>query len=589
MHQQVSCAVNQTVPRLAPCPRLQEKLRIGSLDDPLEDEADRVADQVMRVPDPASSSAAKMQGNDPVRPGDSGLVQKENQRKFCREQPSAEPAILFGFETGIPTCGASLSARERAYFEPRFGRDFSNVRIHEDSMAGRAAESISARAFTLRQHIAFAPGQYRPGTPDGRRLLAHELVHVAQQSAAPHYSLDTTRGTPNQLHISADNQPTIRRWASPDCIEFHRRAFGSTSNINHKIYTWYALQHIAAHGINTSWEEFGFASHRHATAADMLFYFPDAAEIQAYEIKPSTQSGVSQMNRYASVGEQLCLGPGPGGEPRHTTWLAGDWIRTPVLLPTENLQGNPRMYVWVTPRAPGEIVHHQLPPEEVTAAMNAWLPASSDLDRWRLHSRIAESGPIPSAVGSARTPNPLGPRLGGFEANLGTVPSSLIWSTIVAGRLPSTIDTGIPQPSQSRSPPGERGAPRVFQGYPIAGRGAEESGVRGDATLDSIPTGPGAWRPSEREREIGRMARAFAAAGLAGGVAIALSGLAVEAAPAVAAATGGMALVQALETIVSRLLLQEALALIALTTMPRNRAIRGIMDIVQGSGNTPDA
>ena len=65
--------------------------------------------------------------------------------------------------------------------EPRFGHEFSNVRVHDDAGAADSADAIRAQAYTVRQHIAFARGAYNPGTPHGLRLLAHELIHTMQQ------------------------------------------------------------------------------------------------------------------------------------------------------------------------------------------------------------------------------------------------------------------------------------------------------------------------------------------------------------------------------------------------------------------------
>ena len=79
--------------------------------------------------------------------------------------------------------GTPLSREVRGYFEPRFGHDFSHVRIHADSTAAGGALAVQARAYTVGRDIAFASGEYTPATPDGRRLLAHELVHVTQQNA----------------------------------------------------------------------------------------------------------------------------------------------------------------------------------------------------------------------------------------------------------------------------------------------------------------------------------------------------------------------------------------------------------------------
>ena len=78
--------------------------------------------------------------------------------------------------------GQPLSDSARSYFEPRFGYDFSHVRIHADSRANLAARDISARAFTAGSNIYFAQGQYQPGSSSGDRLLGHELTHVIQQS-----------------------------------------------------------------------------------------------------------------------------------------------------------------------------------------------------------------------------------------------------------------------------------------------------------------------------------------------------------------------------------------------------------------------
>lgn len=85
----------------------------------------------------------------------------------------------------------ALDPSMRAAFEPRFGWDFSRVRVHTDERAGRAAQALGARAFTLGNDIAFAPGRFAPDTAEGTRLIAHELTHVVQQgrssasSAAP--------------------------------------------------------------------------------------------------------------------------------------------------------------------------------------------------------------------------------------------------------------------------------------------------------------------------------------------------------------------------------------------------------------------
>ena len=79
--------------------------------------------------------------------------------------------------------GQPLDAETRAFMEPRFGHDFSNVRTHTDGKAAESARSINALAYTVGNNIVFGRGQYAPGATTGDRLLAHELTHVVQQEA----------------------------------------------------------------------------------------------------------------------------------------------------------------------------------------------------------------------------------------------------------------------------------------------------------------------------------------------------------------------------------------------------------------------
>jgi outer membrane protein OmpA-like peptidoglycan-associated protein len=80
--------------------------------------------------------------------------------------------------------GVPLTADARAFFEPRFGFDFSRVRVHADSTAAVATRAMDAAAYTVGQHIAFASGRYEMNTLRGRRLIGHELAHTVQQSGA---------------------------------------------------------------------------------------------------------------------------------------------------------------------------------------------------------------------------------------------------------------------------------------------------------------------------------------------------------------------------------------------------------------------
>jgi len=78
--------------------------------------------------------------------------------------------------------GQPLSKSERAYFELWFGVNFRQVRLHSDAQAAESAQALNEKAYTLGQDVVFGTGQDTPGTSEGRRLMAHELTYVVQQS-----------------------------------------------------------------------------------------------------------------------------------------------------------------------------------------------------------------------------------------------------------------------------------------------------------------------------------------------------------------------------------------------------------------------
>jgi Domain of unknown function (DUF4157) len=110
--------------------------------------------------------------------------------------------------------GSPLPRSVRSFFEPRFGADFNQVRVHTNSRAAETAKSINARAFTIGENIAFGTGQYSPESHGGRQLLAHELTHVMQQSQVDRTSAVAFRvqRAPNRTGASAPSPPD---WLGP--------------------------------------------------------------------------------------------------------------------------------------------------------------------------------------------------------------------------------------------------------------------------------------------------------------------------------------------------------------------------------------
>ena len=105
------------------------------------------------------------------QPGDSWTAPGHRPAAPQQAEPRAAPA----------SPGQALDPSARAFMEPRFGRDFSDVRVHTGEGAEASARAIDAQAYTVGRDIVFGPGRYRPDTPDGRKLIAHELTHVVQQ------------------------------------------------------------------------------------------------------------------------------------------------------------------------------------------------------------------------------------------------------------------------------------------------------------------------------------------------------------------------------------------------------------------------
>lgn len=158
---------------------IQPDLTVNAPGDRYEQEADRVAETVMRMPNRSTAlSSSGLHGF--LNPTVSRLP------SISRIQASGEGAFTASpnVEAGIKQMqggGQLLPESVRAYFEPRFGHDFSAVRIHTGAHAAKTAQSIHARAYTVGRDVAFGAGQYSPETSGGKRLLAHELTHVIQQ------------------------------------------------------------------------------------------------------------------------------------------------------------------------------------------------------------------------------------------------------------------------------------------------------------------------------------------------------------------------------------------------------------------------
>jgi hypothetical protein len=146
--------------------RAQAKLAVAAPDDVYEQEAARVAEAVMSMSAPQARDQTLANTSPPGEP------------------PALAPRLQPDIDA-LRSGGRPLPPSTRAFFEPRFGRDFSSVRLHTDAPAADTAKAVRARAYTVGPRIVFGAGEYKPATTEGRRLIAHELAHAAQQGFAP--------------------------------------------------------------------------------------------------------------------------------------------------------------------------------------------------------------------------------------------------------------------------------------------------------------------------------------------------------------------------------------------------------------------
>ena len=170
---------------------VKPKLKIGAVNDPAEVEADRVADQVMRMPAPVNYRPAISNGNsgDTIQRkctecGDEEKIQRKETPDIRMKETGGAGGHTASAEASSAINslgpGSPLPASERAFFEPRFGQDLSHIRVHTGGTADTASKTINARAFSLGNNVAFANGEYQPGTQSGRTLMAHEITHTLQ-------------------------------------------------------------------------------------------------------------------------------------------------------------------------------------------------------------------------------------------------------------------------------------------------------------------------------------------------------------------------------------------------------------------------
>ncbi len=221
---------------------IQAKLKVSEPGDKLEREADATADRVMRVPEPVlrtSEDQAQLKEQEQLQkealpeekvqkadmpeekvqkqdmPEENVQMQQDdNVQLKSKEDPVAVSASLQSAIQNKTEGGQQMTSKVRQFMEPRLGADFSSVMIHKDTRSDELNKALNARAFTYKNHIFFAQGQYQPDNSEGKRLLAHELTHTLQQGAATVRKMEAPiidtagLGTAARVNPQTETQPT---------------------------------------------------------------------------------------------------------------------------------------------------------------------------------------------------------------------------------------------------------------------------------------------------------------------------------------------------------------------------------------------
>jgi len=191
---------------------IQTKLAINKPGDIYEQAADRVTEQVMRMPEPQPQCACPCGGGCPkCKMEQPGQEYDRVQAKRVGSGDLVQTAVPPIVHEVLSSPGHSLDTATRVFMEPRFGHDFSQVRVHADAKAAESACAMNALAYTVGRDVVFGAGHYQPHTGEGQRLLAHELSHTIQQGAAPRQGNQPQPAGEGLLQARPAQTPVIAR------------------------------------------------------------------------------------------------------------------------------------------------------------------------------------------------------------------------------------------------------------------------------------------------------------------------------------------------------------------------------------------
>jgi len=205
---------------------IQPKLAVSQPGDRYEQEADRIAEEMTRMPEPGTVGSEQAQPSCirlsclKIKKEVSGQLDEE---ELLQTKPISGPSPVSSssrisspyvpaiVHEVLRSPGQPLDGATRAFMEPRLGYDFSQVRVHADRKAAESAIASNALAYTVGQNVVFGEGQYSPNTASGRRLLVHELTHVIQQRGPAQHLATRKEQNPYKQKVDNDKDRFLLR------------------------------------------------------------------------------------------------------------------------------------------------------------------------------------------------------------------------------------------------------------------------------------------------------------------------------------------------------------------------------------------
>lgn len=307
-------------------PFFQPKLIVNAPGDQYEQEANRIADHVVgsessETPVPLRNQNTPLSGIQRTSAEPEQEEPESVQRKDTSGQSGSHTAPPIVGQVLASGSGQAMDSSTRHFMESRFGQDFGQVRIHTDSQAAESAAAIQARAYTSGRDVVFGAGEYKPDSMEGKRLLAHELVHVGQQrSGKSHGTIQPYRpksaynfGLFDDRVLKEDSfdskkDKSTKPWIESIVINFTKKQSDSSG-----IEAWFGKMSVYYYKNPVAWADFSVDISGGSPALGLS----DKGKFTVHRIEGAGYNSGKYSGNFVGVGPNKRYTPGGGAANMH--------------------------------------------------------------------------------------------------------------------------------------------------------------------------------------------------------------------------------------------------------------------------------